>query len=297
MEHTVNEEEDGVRADRIVRNLCKDLSYIFLQKIFRTKKVKVNGKKVAGSDRLHVGDVIKIFGVSPTPDEKKSVPPDPKSDSGKKLLQQFESMIIFENDDLVAINKPPRLAVQLGTRVSICVETFLKVYQVHRQCECRLVHRIDKDTSGVLLIAKNQIMARKLTELFRENKIQKTYLAVVDASNRRFSEAEEGSIDNFLTNERGVNLRAVTRYRCRKSTEQYALLELKPSTGRKHQLRIHCAMVLNAPILGDEKYNRDLKHKKLFLHAQRVSIKELQLDISAPIPQYFEEFLCLQHLR
>jgi 23S rRNA pseudouridine955/2504/2580 synthase len=286
VKHIVTAEEDGTRADRVVRNLCQDLSYVFLQKIFRTHRVKVNGKKVSGSDRLHTGDVLAIYIVMAA-DEKKSELPNLESAHNKKLLQQFECMIIFENDDLVAINKPPRLAVQSGTKVSICVETFLKIYQTQRHCECRLVHRIDKDTSGILLIAKNQIMARKLTELFRENKIKKTYLAVVNCANRSFSEAEEGKIDDFLPNSRGVDLRAVTHYRCLKSAEQYALLELKPFTGRKHQLRIHCATVLNAPILGDKKYNGDLRQRELFLHAHKVSIRELNLEITAPIPQYF----------
>ncbi|MDR3179738.1 MAG: RluA family pseudouridine synthase [Holosporaceae bacterium] len=286
MEHIVTPEENGTRADRILRNLCKNLSYVFLQKIFRTHRVKVNGKKVSASDRLCTGDVLTIY-IAVAADPKESAAPNLESGHNKKLLKQFESMIIFENDDLVAINKLPGLAVQSGTKVNFCVETFLKIYQAQRHCECRLVHRIDKDTSGILLIAKNQIMARKLAELFRENKIKKIYLAVVDCANRSFSEAEEGKIDNFFPNDRGVDLHALTHYRCLKSAEQYALLELKPSTGRKHQLRIHCATVLNAPILGDKKYNDDPQQRELFLHAFKISSRELKLEITAPIPQYF----------
>ncbi|GHU17917.1 ribosomal large subunit pseudouridine synthase C [Alphaproteobacteria bacterium] len=289
MEHIVTESEDGVRADRIVKNLHEGVSYVFLQKTFRTNKVKVNGKKVSGSDRLHTGDVMKIYADLGSAVEE-SVVLDLESNHSKKLLHQFESMIIFENKDIIALNKPPKLAVQSGTNVSICIDDFLKIYQAHRKCECRLVHRLDKDTSGVLLIAKNPIIARKLTELFRENKVNKTYIAVVDCSAGSIIK-KEGIIDNSIKNEHGVELSAVTHYRLMKSSGDYALLELKPSTGRKHQLRIHCAEVLKAPILGDKKYNQNIKHKEMFLHAHKVFLKELNLEITAPIPPYFEEFL------
>ncbi|GHT90627.1 ribosomal large subunit pseudouridine synthase C [Alphaproteobacteria bacterium] len=289
MEHIVTESEDGVRADRVVKSLGEGVSYVFLQKIFRTNKVKVNGKKVSGSDRLHTGDVLKIFADLGSVAEE-AVTLDLESNHSKKLLAQFESMIIFENKDIIAINKPPKLAVQSGTNVSICIDDFLKIYQAHRKCECRLVHRLDKDTSGVLLIAKNQIIARKLTELFRENKIKKTYIAVVDCSAGNFIK-KEGIIDDSITNDQGSELSATTHYRLMKICGGYSLLELKPATGRKHQLRIHCAEVLKAPILGDKKYNQDIKHKEMFLHAHKVFVKELNLEIIAPIPQYFGEFL------
>ncbi|GHU15266.1 ribosomal large subunit pseudouridine synthase C [Alphaproteobacteria bacterium] len=289
MEHIVTESEDGVRADRIVKNLREGVSYVFLQKIFRTNKVKINGKKVSGSDRLHTGDIVKIFADLGSVVEE-AVVLDLESNHSKKLINQFESMIIFENKDIIALNKPPKLAVQSGTNVSICIDDFLKIYQAHRKCECRLVHRLDKDTSGVLLIAKNQIIARKLTELFRENRVKKTYIAVVDCSAGNFIK-KEGTIDFAIRNDRDVELNAVTHYRLMKSCGDYALLELKPATGRKHQLRIHCSEVLKAPILGDKKYNQDIKHKEMFLHAHKVFLNELNMEITAPIPPYFEEFL------
>ncbi|MDR2780903.1 MAG: RluA family pseudouridine synthase [Holosporaceae bacterium] len=265
-----------------MKKLFAGVSYVFLQKLFRLHKIKVNGKKVYASDRLHTNDVITIF--ADLTEAHKSTPV-----FNQKLFNELKSMIIYENENFFAINKPTKLAVQLGTKVSTCVETFIKSYP---GCECHLVHRLDQDTSGVLLIAKNQKFARKLTEMFRENKIQKTYLAVVDGKI-----SQSGIIDNFLmksfigNQERMIvsetGQRAVTAYRPLKVIEDYTLLELKPSTGRKHQLRVHCADVLHAPILGDRKYGSNPRHKDLFLHAHKVVIDDWEIDIAADIPPYF----------
>jgi 23S rRNA-/tRNA-specific pseudouridylate synthase len=158
------------------------------------------------------------------------------------------------------------------------------------------VHRLDRDTSGVLLVSKNQKFARKLTELFRENRIKKTYLAVVDGKI-----SKSGVIDNFLEksfigNEEKMRVsdtgqRAVTVYRPLKIMENGTLLELKPSTGRKHQLRAHCAEVLNAPSWGDKKYNQNSRHGELFLHAYKILIDEFGIEITAEIPQHFLEII------
>lgn len=299
VEHTVTIDEENFRADKFVEKLYKNINYSLLQKIFRTHRVVANGKKLKASDRLQLGDVVKIYAdIVTTPDED-TAEINPKYI--QKLTNQFKKMIIFEDDNMIAINKSTKLAVQPGTNVSICVETLMKAY-----CEtCKLVHRIDKNTSGVLLIAKDQKTAEKLTELFRENKIKKTYLAVVDGKIKT-----SGIIDNFLTkamvdNEEKMRVategkHAITEYRPIKPVNKlinnskdedfyYTLLELKPQTGRKHQLRVHCAEVLKTPILGDDKYNKNATHKELFLHAYKVKIDELGIEITAPLPAYFPE--------
>jgi 23S rRNA pseudouridine955/2504/2580 synthase len=338
-ELVVTEEENGLRADKIIRRAGGKISYAFLQKIFRSKKVKVGNRKLRASDKLLAGDVVKIYA------DLSDVCRNQTEDHDPKLVDLFKEMIIFENDDFLAINKPSGLAVQLGTKVTLCVETLMKAYQVHKNCECKLrslhnetflartrknvaqdrsvlpvhedlnnesdevdcekkplgndlklVHRIDKDTSGILLIAKNLKPARALTGLFRENKIKKTYIAVVDGKIKK-----SGIIDNFIekamiSNEEkmrvsDVGRQAVTKYRpLRQESDQedfrrYTALELIPSTGRKHQLLVHCSEVLKAPILGDKKYNKNRTHKKLFLHAYKVEIEDLR--IIAPIPEYF----------
>jgi 23S rRNA pseudouridine955/2504/2580 synthase len=291
-EHVVSDEESGSRADRIIGNIDRNLGYVFLQKIFRLDKVKVNNKRIKASDRLLAGDVIKIYSEALQQTEV-------CSDFNEKLVDQFMKMIIYENDDLIVINKPTNLAVQAGTKISICVETFIKSYQIYKKCDCKLVHRIDKDTSGILLIAKNRKTATSVTKLFRENKIQKTYMAVVDGKIKT-----SGTISNFLKkiaigNDEKVRISedgqlAITKYRPLNIIDDidgnfrhYTLLELTPLTGRTHQLRVHCASALKSPILGDKKYNDRLLtvHKKLFLHAHSIIINDLR--ILCPVPDYF----------
>lgn len=281
MEHKVTEEENGVRADRIIKNICVDADYVFIQKLFRTHKVKVNGKKVTASDRVKTGDKIQIFAniSEKAPDVRESSP---------QLFEKLKSMIIFENDDFFAINKPVGLAVQLGTGLTVCVETFIKEYPGKK---CYLVHRLDKDTSGVLLIAKGQQSARELTRLFRENKIQKTYLAIVDGKIKK-----AGVINGFLEkgNDEKMHVaaggqKAVTDYKPLQTVGYNTLLELKPHTGRKHQLRVHCAEVLKAPILGDKKYNKNPQYNKLFLHAYKLQIGDVK--ITAELPEHFRKMI------
>lgn len=292
IEHIVVAEENGSRADKIVANVFGEVSYTFLQKIFRTKKVKVNGKRAQASDHLNKGDIVQIFANKNSPTDFKKANNDELKN--QKLLEQFKQMIIFENEDLIAINKTTNLSVQMGSKVKISVETMMKSYRN----DLKLVHRIDKDTSGILLIAKGRLAAQKLTRLFRENKIHKTYIAIVDGKIKT-----AGTIDNFLQKTivggeekirvalNGDGQRAITKYLPRKISDPqfkyYTLLELQPQTGRKHQLRVHCAETLHAPILGDKKYNKNSMHQELFLHAYKVNIEEMKLEIIAPLPEYF----------
>lgn len=323
IEYSISADESGFRADRIVANIIGDVNYAFLQKIFRTKKVKVNGKRANASDRLKEGDEIKIF-VSQEQLQKpqKSQGTAENTEKIRELAEQFRRMIIFENTDFLAVNKPTNLAVQMGSKVKMSLETMMRAYNK----ELRLVHRIDKDTSGILIIAKGRSAAQKLTKMFRENRIHKTYLAIVDGKIKK-----GGVIDNYLHktvvgNEEKIAVvgdlngldgarRAITEYIPRNISDPnfkyYTLLELHPKTGRKHQLRVHCADVLRAPILGDKKYDRNFlknfsknsaKYRYLMLHAYKVEIDVNAVELSphpnscrtitivANLPEYFPDF-------
>lgn len=285
--YLVSQDDDGCRVDRFVRNLFKDVGYVLLQKLFRQGKIKVNGKKAKSSQRLKENDRVVIYFnqlTKNTDDSEKFVQKDPR------LEKLYHEMLIFENDDFLALNKKQGLAVQLGSKLNFCVETILKnVFEKYF-----LVHRLDKDTSGVLLVAKTQKYARKLTQLFRDGKIKKTYWAIVDGKINK-----SGVIRNFIgksfvsgeermtvTDEKNGKL-AITRYAPVNRVGYYTLLELNPETGRKHQLRVHCAEVLKAPILGDKKYNKSVQHKNLFLHARQLVIPDLNFKIEAPLLQHF----------
>lgn len=293
IEYIVSLNEDGCRADRVVRALFKDVGYVFLQKLFRQGKVKVNGKKAKAGQRLKADDVLEICSnqLKLAEDEAKS------EKKGKQLevhkaKELFKEMLLFENEDFVALNKKAGLAVQLGSKVSFCVETILKSVLDRYY----LVHRLDKDTTGVLLIAKTPVYARKLTQMFREGKIKKVYWAIVDGKIK-----DSGVIRNFLgkslvSGEERVTIvkenqgkLAVTKYKPIERVGYFTLLELKPETGRKHQLRVHCSENLKAPILGDVKYNKNVQHKNLFLHAKKLTISDLNITIDAPLPRHFSE--------
>ncbi|MDR0677599.1 MAG: RluA family pseudouridine synthase [Holosporaceae bacterium] len=279
MEYTVTLDEDNMRADKIVKGICKGISYPLVQKLFRLKKIKVDGKAITSSTRLVAGNELTIPYDIEIHDNSYE----------KDRFAELKSMIIYDCADFFAINKPAGLAVQMGSKISLCVENFIKSYPDQK---CRLVHRLDKDTSGVLLIAKNLSSARRLTKLFRENKIKKTYLAIVDGK-----VTDDGIVDNclkktFIGNEEKVRIdengrKAITIYKPLRSIGAYTLIELKPLTGRTHQLRVHCAEVLNAPVLGDKKYNTNLHHKKLFLHSYKAYINDYKIEVTAEIPEYF----------
>ncbi len=287
--YSVTQDDEGCRVDRFVRNLFKDVGYVFIQKLFRQGKIKVNGKKVNASQRLKENDRVDIYsnrlGESSS-DSEKIIQKDPH------LERLYYEMLIFENDDFLALNKKQGLAVQLGSKLNFCLETILK----NVLSKYFLVHRLDKDTSGVLLIAKTQKYARKLTEFFRKGKIEKTYWAIVDGKIKK-----SGVIRNFIGKFSGKELvtvtdeklgkSAVTKYNPINKVGYFTLLELKPETGRKHQLRVHCANVLKAPILGDTKYNKNVQHKNLFLHSKQLVIPDLNFNIEAPLPQYFLDMI------
>ena len=278
IEKIISKDYDGWRADKYVKSLGVD-SFSFLQKLFRTKKIKINKKRATASDRLSTGDVVQIFAV--LDDEKKT--------DDDQLFQKLQKMIIFENDNFLAINKPNKLAVQLGSKITFSVENMIRSQHYF------LVHRLDMDTSGVLLIAKNQLWAQKLTAMFRNNQIHKTYIAVVDGKIKSSGIIDDHIEKTFIGKEEKMRVskngqRAITHYRPIGMAQYNTILELKPQTGRKHQLRVHCLEELHAPIIGDRKYNPN-PHGDMLLHAYKIFIEPLNIEITAPLPKYFPQLI------
>lgn len=292
---TVSEDYSGSRIDRFISFACGgSLPYAFVQKMFRSKDVKLNGIKAKPSDRVLAGDQVVVYAKFAQNIEKSEI----NQETLTKYNSMLRDMIIFENDNFFAINKPSGLAVQLGSKINICVETLIKLYDCF---DCKLVHRLDKDTSGVLLVAKNIRFARLLTAMFRNNEIRKTYLAVVDGKI-----IKGGTIDTFIRKnmiggeEKMViadeGLRAITVYEPVIIEDNRTLLKLTPQTGRKHQLRVHCSEVLQAPICGDRKYNTAPKNAKdrMLLHAYKILLPSLDVEITALPPCYwpYTKFCC-----
>ncbi|GHV74805.1 hypothetical protein AGMMS49940_21070 [Spirochaetia bacterium] len=205
--------------------------------------------------------------------------------------------ILFENDHCIVLNKPAGLAVQGGEGVGVSLDSLLAAEYVKRPL---LVHRLDRDTSGVILVAKSKEAAALFSGIFARREVQKQYLAICAGR----PEPASGTIETELEvrGSRKAAQRAVTFYKCL-SAGEFSLLELELGTGRMHQIRRHLASIGN-PILGDDKYgdfplnkrlHKEQGLRRLLLHASRLVIPEglcgFTLDVGAPLPEYFEAFL------
>jgi len=285
----VNADSDSVRLDKF---LCKkfDISFSLSQKLIREKKVKVNGNRVDFSYKIKEGDQIEIF----TNLKSRYIKDDKKTISNNKI-ENFWKNIIFENENFIIINKPSGLATQGGSGVNISVDDFisLKNYQ--------LVHRLDKDTSGILLIAKNSIIADYLNSAFKNKQVAKTYLALVYGELKK----DSGIINipiikkNLGKNDRVLpdfvdGKEAITNYKVLNVFKNYSLLELKPITGRTHQLRVHCKEI-GHPIINDVKYggkkviNNNLSNR-LCLHAYEIEFNDIdgkKIKIKTKPPEFY----------
>lgn len=209
--------------------------------------------------------------------------------------------VLYEDDDCLVVSKPAGLPVQGGNRVSVSLDAIL---EAERQPRPLLVHRLDKETSGVLLTAKTPSAAAYFSRLFAEKAVRKRYFAV----SRRMGETDESGTINAPIDVRGSPKEAVTRYRSLSENDGFVLLEIEIATGRTHQIRSH--LVMNGlPVLGDANYgnfaaNRDVRKRfgirRQLLHAFRLvlPLKDGRvLDVSAPVPDYFTEALKTLGLR
>ncbi len=290
----IKQEDDGIRLNRWFLREYPSLSLSRLQKLLRTKQIKVDGKKAETSTRLSAGQELRL----PPLDNEKAVP-DNKALSAKDV-EYITSMVIFKDNNIIVLNKPSGLAVQGGTNTNRHVDGLLDALKFENSERPKLVHRIDKDTSGLLLLARNRQYADILTKAFREHKLQKTYLALV----RGCPEPKEGRI-NFPLEKVGERMeivddgqKALTEIKVLDNVgNKYALVEAKPLTGRTHQIRVHLESI-GTPIFGDNKYfgAERLRLKevadKLYLHAYKIDLSAVygkETIIKAALPKHFIE--------
>jgi 23S rRNA pseudouridine955/2504/2580 synthase len=298
----ISRDEAGLRLDRWFQRHFPDLSHGALQKLLRTGQVRLDGKRVEGKDRVEPGQTVRLPpGVSAAPPAKASKAAIVRSERGDKEIQR---LVIYRDDHVIALNKPPGLAVQGGTGTDKHIDGMLDGLRFGNEERPRLVHRLDKDTSGLLLIARNGQAAKKLTEAFRDRTTEKLYWAVVVGVPPR----PQGTIDVPLlkkmsghdrelvqVDEEGQ--RAITDFKVLDNAARLAaLLALWPRTGRTHQLRVHCAEI-GCPILGDGKYGGPsamleniADAGRLHLHARRLRLPHPakgELVLEAPPPPHF----------
>ena len=246
---------NNIRLDRWFKQEVLNLPNSLIQRLLRKNKIKVNNKKIKSSFRLSTGDKVLIYNLSnykPTNTKKKIQYLPTYKESNK-----FENLILFDNEDYVVINKPRGLAVQSGTKNLKNVIDILKKTKTFEHSKPYIVHRLDKETSGVFLVSKNRESAQYFTSLFRLRRIHKTYLAIVKG---KFPDNIKKMEDNleYIENNKKTKQRATTFIKILKSNYNYSFIELIPRTGRKHQLRKQLYM-RGFPIIGDIKYNLDKK--------------------------------------
>lgn len=300
-EEIITAEEDGVRLDRWFRRRHPQITQGELQRWLRKKLVRLNGGRCEGNTRLAVGDILRL-----PPIEETTTPPRPAADPA--LVNTLRQSVLYEDDALLALNKPAGLAVQGGSGIRHSVDDGLAALAEGG----RLTHRLDRDTSGVLLIAKTAPAAAALTAAFRQKTIRKTYLTlvvgvpspvagIIDAP---LLKRREGGMERMAVDPQGQPARS--HYQMLDNAgKTAALLALEPETGRTHQLRVHCAH-LGHPIFGDPKYGDPEREEPLqalglngglHLHAARLAFAHpstgADITITAPLPALMRENLSL----
>ena len=249
-----------IRLDRYLRLLYPNLTQGLIEKNLRKGNIKVNNLKANANNRVVTGD--KVFlpeSLAIENTDQKNILINPAAITfSKKLLTDY---LIFTHHDFYAINKPQGIAVQGGNKVKFSIDECFS-YLKHSGHDLRLVHRLDQDTSGILLIARNREAAIKLTSAFEDKLIEKTYLAILEGVPRDYI----GTIENEL-----MGRSAKTKYETVRTHNDFSLVKFMPITGRTHQLRLH-ALDLGTYILGDKKYGPENQRVPLMLHAYQVEL-------------------------
>ena len=290
---TVDDDYNDSRLDKWFKNKVINLPHSLIEKIIRKNKIKVNKKKTKSSYRLQTGDLIEIYDISKFKpvDKKEKIKYLPK----KKEIGTYDDYVIEDNENFIVINKPTGIPVQSGTKSFKNIIDILKNTRYFENSKPFIVHRLDKETSGVLIIAKNRKHAQLFTSLFRIRKIHKTYLAIVFGKVERSKKVMKDDLIYYENNKKIVQ-KAISNLKIIKSNDDYSYLELNPITGRKHQLRKQL-LNIGCPIIGDEKYflneRKRIKNKNLMLHAYKIKfmINNIQYNFKAKYNNLFKEFL------
>lgn len=299
----VSRDEAGLRLDRWFQRHYPALSHGALQKLLRTGQVRLDGKRVEAKDRVEPGQTVRL------PPGVTTAPPAPVKERpavSDRDAAEIRQLVIHRDDHVIALNKPPGLAVQGGSGTERHVDGMLDALRFGYEERPRLVHRLDKDTSGLLLIARTGQAAKRLSESFRDRETEKLYWAVVVGVPPK----AEGAINLPLAKRPGARdletmqvdheqgQKALTHFRVLdRAGNRAALLALWPRTGRTHQLRVHCAAI-GCPILGDRKYGGEeallsavADARRLHLHARRLVLPHPsgkgQLAVEAEPPLHF----------
>ena len=295
----VEKDFHNTRFDRWFKNNVLDIPQGLIEKIIRKNQAKVNGKKTKSSYRVQQKDIIEIFNIEKVKKTEKNlitqyVPSNTEKD-------KYDDFVIENNENFLVINKPAGIAVQSGTKSFKNVVDTLRNTKYFEETKPFIVHRLDKETSGILIVAKTREYAQLFTSLFRIRKIHKTYLAVVYGEVSKELKVLEDDLVLY-EKERKIVQKATSYIKILKGNVDYSLLELRPITGRKHQLRKQLYNIGNS-IIGDDKYyvkrGKDfIKSKNLMLHAYEIKfmINNIKYNFRADFNKEFKDFIFKKNL-
>ncbi len=293
--YIVERDYHNTRLDKWFKSKVLNIPQSLVEKIIRKRKIKVNKKKTKTSYRVKINDIIEVFNISEIKPNNLKIN-SYKYKATKEEKKNYDSFIIENNDNFIVINKPSGIPVQGGTRSFKNITDLLSSTKYFENQKPHIVHRLDKETSGVLIIAKNREYAQLLTSLFRIRKIHKNYLAIVHGEIPKNKKTLEDNLILYEKNKKIVQ-KAITHLKILKSSQKYSLLELKPITGRKHQLRKQLFNLGN-PVVGDNKYSihkykKSKKNQNLMLHASKLKfmINNVKYNFEAKSNEEFSNLI------
>ena len=296
--YTVDSTCNDMRIDRWTRLKIGKIPQGLIEKYLRSGKIKLNKKKIKSSTKVKANDIVSFFNL----DFKESIVQKKiKFEPSKEIIKSNEDQIIDNNENFVVLNKSSGISVQGGTKSKKNLVDIFAKSEIFQGTKPYSVHRLDKDTSGVFIMAKKRESAQLLTSLFRLRKVHKTYLAICHGELNTDSGEWNDDLIRYEGDKKIIE-KAKTIYKVLDKNSEASLVELKPITGRKHQLRKQL-YALGQPIFGDIKYklsnsSRGL-NKNLMLHSYQIKfiIDDVKHTYTALLPDYFRKLLKTKRLR
>ena len=295
--YNVDKTYNNMRIDRWIRNIFGKIPQSLIEKTLRNGKIKLNKKKIKSSIKVKINDIIDVFDFNY---KEKKIQKKIKYDPSNEIIKENEKLIIDNNEDFVAINKNAGISVQGGTKSKKNLIDIFSKSKIFNNIKPYTVHRLDKETSGVFIIAKHRESAQLLTSLFRLRKVYKTYIAICHGE----LPINEGVWKNDLIRydrEKKITEKAETIFKVLDKNSICSLVQMKPITGRKHQLRKQLFLIGHS-IYGDKKYDSKISkaaiNKKLMLHSYQIKfmINKKKYTYKALLPDYFKKMLKTKRL-
>ena len=295
--YIVDSTSDSMRIDRWIRHKIGKIPQSLIEKSLRAGKIKINKKKIKSSYKIKINDKIDLFNVN---FKEKIIQKKIKFNPSKEIIKSNEDLIIDNNNDFIVLNKSSGISVQGGTKSKKNLVDIFAKSEIFQDTKPYSVHRLDKDTSGVFIMAKKRESAQLLTSLFRLRKVHKTYLAICHGQLDKNSGEWNDDLIRYDGNKKILE-KAKTFFKVIDKNSEASLVELKPITGRKHQLRKQL-YAIGQPIFGDIKYklsNSDKGiNKNLMLHSYQIKfmINDIKHTYTALLPDYFKKLLKIKRL-